>query len=71
MLESQQDNRGVQVATAVIAGPLHQALDLALGEAFAGATMGVGYSALYVPNKRFRQETGEFAGSGRIAFRAL
>jgi hypothetical protein len=35
MLERQQDNRGVPVATSVIARPLHQALDLALGEAFA------------------------------------
>ena len=41
MPEGQQDHGGVPVPVAIAASRLHQALDLALGEVFAGAVVGV------------------------------
>ena len=41
MPEGQQDHGGVPVSVAIVASRLHQPLDLALGEVFPGAVVGI------------------------------
>src|SRR5271170_5224088 len=41
MPEGQQDHGGVPLTMAIVASRLHQALDFALGEVFAGSIIGV------------------------------